>query len=711
MSSYKMKTVAMLAFRSQQRLLPSRRFSSFCDYYMKSHSNENGSSNLKVGSINKCFVQKYSTNPVVEDSSVNYEFQTETAELLNIVAKSLYSENEVFIRELISNASDALEKLRYARLTSSDEASSSQELQVDVSTDKFENSITIQDNGVGMTKEELIKNLGTIARSGSKEFLKNVSEKGEANSSIIGQFGVGFYSSFMVANKVTVYTKSHLPNSKGYMWESEGGVSYKVSEYDDVDVGTKVVIHLKSDCRKFSEEDIIKDICTKHSSFVGFPLTVNKTVVNDVKPLWTLEAKDIDEDQHLNFFRHLSNNDQEHYMYKLFYKTDAPLNIRSIFYVSEQRPSLLEMTKDQSGNSGVSLYSRKILIQHKTADVVPKWMRFLRGVIDSEDIPLNISRELLQNNSLISKLRETVTSRVVRFFLEQSRKDPEKYMKFHDGYKMFITEGVLSEETAEKKEEVAQLLRYESSALPKGQSTGLKEYISRMKEGQRHIYYLCAPNRELAESSPYFEALKGKNVEVVFCYDAYDEVLMMQMQRFQEKQLFSVENEVVADMFMPSDDAKTAEEQTADDKSDSESNVSLQLSGSQCQELIEWAKKSLDIKVNDVKTTEKLDKHPAMVTVWEMGSIRHFLRSQYLTDSKGLSEDEKIALFKPTLQLNSSHPVVIKMNKLKDENEELAGLILRQLYDNAMISAGLTEDARPMISRINELLDKMLELK
>lgn len=644
-----------------------------------------------------------------DDGLGKFEFQTETAELLNIVAKSLYSENEVFIRELVSNASDALEKLRYAGLTN--EGEEEHRLEIHVETDKQENTITIRDSGIGMTREEIMKNLGTIARSGSKEFLKQVAEKGENNSSIIGQFGVGFYSSFMVANKVVVYTKSHLPDSKGYSWTSEGGVSYELAEADNVEQGTKIVIHLKADCRKFSEDDVVKQIVDKHSSFVGFPVLLNNKILNAVPPLWTLEPSQIDEDQHLEFFRHLSGNEQEHYMYKLHYKTDAPLNIRSVLYVSEQRPSLLDMTRDQSGLSGVSLYSRKVLIQHKTAHVVPKWMRFLRGVIDSEDIPLNISRELLQNNSLIRKIRETITSRVVRFFLQQAKRDPVKYTKFHDGYKMFITEGVLSEENPGSKEEVAQLLRYESSHTNQGETTSLTDYISRMQDEQRHIYYLCAPNRQLAETSPYYEALKGKNVEVLFCFDAYDEVLMMQLQKFNDKQLFSVENEIVADMFKPKDGGADKTKSEGEEGSEGASSASPMLSITQGNELTEWCKKSLGNMAKEVKMTDKLDKHPAMVTVWEMGSIRHFLRSQYLTDSKGMSEEEKIALFQPTLQLNASHPIVVKIHKLMEDEEELASLVLRQIYDNAMISAGLTEDARPMITRINDLLEKVLQSK
>uniref|UniRef100_H2YU59 Histidine kinase/HSP90-like ATPase domain-containing protein n=1 Tax=Ciona savignyi TaxID=51511 RepID=H2YU59_CIOSA len=601
----------------------------------------------------------------------------------------------------------------------------------------------------GMTMEELTSNLGTIARSGSKAFLKAATEKGDANSSIIGQFGVGFYSTFMVGNKVTVYTRSHDSDSTGYSWTSEGGVSYKITEAEQVNPGTKIVVHLRPECRKFAEEETVKNIIKKHSAICRFPFNINVLFIANLsftQPLWTLEPRDIDEDQHLNFFRYLSNNQDDHFLYKLFYKTDAPLNIRSIFYVSEQQPTMLDMARDSSGASGVSLYSRKVLVQHKTTNLLPKWLRFLTGVVDSEDIPLNLSRELLQNSSLISKLRETLTSRLIRFFLDQSKKDPEKYLKFHANYKLFITEGVLSEDIQDKREEVAQLLRYESSKLEGGEVTSLKDYIGRMEGEQRNILYLCAPSRNLAESSPYFESLKDSGREVLFCYDPYDEVTMLQLKTydgyvgwvslriqgvsdpictlkqcsvkqfiqasackpavwvfvirfsfFSRKQLFSLENEVVASSFKTDNDPKPPVE------------GEITMSDSQSKDLTDWAKAALDVKVTDVKVTDKLDKHPAMVTVWEMGSVRHFLKSQYLTDPKGLSESERTALFKPTLQLNSNHPIVMKMSKLKTENEELAKALLEQLYDNAMVSAGLFEDARPMVNRLNDLLTKVLE--
>lgn len=624
------------------------------------------------------------------------EFQAETAKLLDIVAKSLYSENEIFIREIISNSSDALEKLRYNLLSDDSIDSDVKNMEIHLYADKYANTLTIEDTGIGMTKEELLDNLGTIARSGSKAFLQAMQDQGQESSTIIGQFGVGFYSTFMVANKVTVYTKPHTPDSVGCMWTSSGGVEYEVAEADDISPGTKVVIELKPECRHFAVEDKVKEIIQKYSNFVSFPIYLNDKQLNTVQPLWMKESSNIEEDEHLNFFRYISGSTSDHYLYKLFYKTDSPLNIRSIFYVPENRPSVMDMSKDQS--SGVSLYSRRVLIQHKTENLLPKWLRFTRGVVDSEDIPLNLSRELLQNSSLIAKLREALANKIIRYFVERSKKDAFKYNLFHTNYKMFITEGVLSEDMQDKRENIAQLLRYESSDQSEGEMTSFKDYIDRMKPDQRNIYYLCAPSRQLAESSPYFEALKSKNYEVLFCYDPYDEITLMQLKYFNKKQLFSVENEIVSDMYKDEQD-KTKVDFTSENG----------LSESQAEELIKWAKLALENKVIDVKITDKLDKHPAMATVWEMGSVRHYLRSQYLTDPKGMSESERQKLFKPVLQLSSTHPIILSLAEMQDE--ETAKLVLEQLYDNAMVGAGLIEDARPMVGRLNELLTKILEKK
>lgn len=331
-----------------------------------------------------------------------HEFKAETKMLLDIVAKSLYSENEVFIRELISNASDAIEKFRYVANTSEAEklVETDRKLEIHIETNKQDRRLIIQDKGIGMTKEELIDSLGTIAKSGSKNFLQQIESSGQsiADSNIIGQFGVGFYSVFMCATHVDVYTKSSLPGSIGYKWSSEGTGSFEIQECDDVDVGTKIVIQLKPEAREFADEDKIREVVKKYSNFVGSPIFLNGTQLNLVQPLWLMEPKEITDEQHTDFYRYIANS-FDIPRYKIHFKTDVPVSIRAVLYFPEGKPGLFEMSRDS--DTGVALYTRKILIQSKTELMLPKWLRFVKGVVDSEDIPLNLSRELLQNSSLI----------------------------------------------------------------------------------------------------------------------------------------------------------------------------------------------------------------------------------------------------------------------------------------------------------------------
>lgn len=322
--------------------------------------------------------------------------------LLDIVAKSLYSDKEVFIRELISNASDALEKLRYLRLNKnlSSEEGGDRGLEIHIATDKDNRTLTIQDTGIGMTHDELISNLGTIARSGSKAFLEKIKENelSDDSTKIIGQFGVGFYSAFMVADKVEVFTKSYEINSSGYQWVSDGSGNYEISPADGVKPGTKIIMYLRRDCAEFSDETMVNNIVKKYSNFVGSPIFVNGKRINNIQPLWTLDAKDITAEQHAEFYRYISNA-YDSPKFILHYTADVPLSIRALLYFPDEKPGLFEMSRETS--AGVSLYSKKVLIKSKADNLLPKWLRFVKGVVDSEDIPLNLSRELLQNSALI----------------------------------------------------------------------------------------------------------------------------------------------------------------------------------------------------------------------------------------------------------------------------------------------------------------------
>lgn len=622
----------------------------------------------------------------LKGSLSKHEFQAETKQLLDIVARSLYSEKEVFIRELISNGSDALEKLRH-RLVSSGNPQGP--LEIHLQTDVDKRTLTVQDTGLGMTREELIQNLGTIAHSGSKAFLQALQGQAEAGSSIIGQFGVGFYSAFMVADRVEVFTQAAEPSSPAHHWVSDGSGMFEVTEALDVTPGTKIVIHLKEDCKEFANEDRVKEVVTKYSNFVSFPIYLNGRRLNTLQALWMMDPKEISEWQHEEFYRYVAKAyDKPRYV--LQYRADAPLNIRSVFYVPDTKPSMFDVSREMG--SSVALYSRKVLILTKASDILPKWLRFLRGVVDSEDIPLNLSRELLQESALIRKLREVLQQRVIKFLLEQGKKDPEKFLKFYDDYGLFVREGIVTATDQNVKEEIGKLLRFESSALPAGEVSSLAEYGGRMKAGSRNIYYLCAPTRQLALHSPYFEAMKQKEMEVLFCYDQFDELTLLHLREFDKKKMISVETGIVVDHYK--------EEKYEDSKAATE-----RLSDAEAEGLVAWMRNGLGERVANIKLTPRLDTHPAMVTVLEMGAARHFLRTQQLAGSS----EERAQVLQPTLEINSSHVLIKKLNELRDGDPELACLLLDQIYDNAMIAAGLNDDPRPMIGRLNQLLSRALE--
>ncbi|XP_031780857.1 heat shock protein 75 kDa, mitochondrial [Nasonia vitripennis] len=617
-----------------------------------------------------------------------HEFQSETRMLLNIVAKSLYSDKEVFIRELISNASDALEKLRYLRLSEnlSADQGADRNLEIHIATDKQNRTIVIQDTGVGMTKEELISNLGTIARSGSKAFLEELQEKkgAEEASKIIGQFGVGFYSAFMVADKVEVFTKSYKNNSEGLYWVSDGSGAYEIAKAEGVQPGTKIVIHLRSDCREFSDEDTVNGIIQKYSNFVGSPIFVNGKRVNTIEALWMLDPKEVTPEQHIQFYRFIANSYDEP-KFTLHYTTDAPVSIRALLYFPEGKPGLFEMARDAS--IGVALYSRKVLIQNKAENILPKFLRFVKGVVDSEDIPLNLSRELLQNSALITKLRNVLTTRIIRFLQEQAKKRPEDYLKFYNEYNTFFKEGIITSTDDTGKEEISKLLRFESSMKNPGEVISLVDYCDGLAKDQKYIYYLAAPNRALAEQSPYFESFKKRKLEVLFCYEPYDELVLMHLKRFKSYDVISVEKEM-------HQNTEAIEKE----------NTGI-FNEEEVKDLISYVKRTLKNKAHDVKITNRLEFHPCVVTVQDMAAARHFIRTQ----SHQFNDEMRYSLLQPRLEINPHHPLIKKLIKLKTSDKEIADMLIEQLFMSSMVAAGLVEDSRGLLISMNQLLTLILE--
>lgn len=647
----------------------------------------------RLGNIvynNKLFSTATEQAEPLKGNAEKREFQAETRMLLDIVARSLYSDKEVFIRELISNASDALEKFRYLSVSGVPETTNLVEtdrpLEIRLVTDKQNRTLTFQDSGIGMTKDELTSNLGTIARSGSKSFIEEIKKQGaEQAGSIIGQFGVGFYSAFMVAEKIEVFTRSSRSGSPGYKWSSDGSGTYEIEEVDGVPVGTKIVVHLKTDCREFSDDETVKSIIKKYSNFIGSPILLNDEQVNAIKPLWLMEPKEVTHEQHTEFYRFISNS-YDKPRFTLHYKTDAPISIKSILYVPEGKPGLFELSRDS--DVGVALYSRKILIKSKAENILPKWLRFVKGVVDSEDIPLNLSRELLQNSALITKLKTVLTNRFLKFMIEKSQKDPVGYEAFYRDYSIFLKEGIVTNQSVIEKEEISKLLRFESSKLENGVRTSLSDYAARQNSDQKCIYYLAAPSRELAQSSPYYESLKKRDTEVLFCYEMYDELVLLELKEFGGRQLVSIENDMQKD---PADATEVI------------GGESLQQT--QVDEVITFLKNNLAGKVFDVRTTQRLDSHPCVIIVPEMAAARHFIRTQ----AQNLSEENRFALLRPQLEINAKHPIIKKLHSLVSSDKELANMVSQQLFSNAMVTAGLIMDPRNLITHINDLLVRALE--
>jgi len=607
-----------------------------------------------------------------------HEFKSETSKLLGIVAHSLYTDREVFIRELISNASDALEKIRHLHLTTGEYEDKYLDLEIHLSTDDKKKTITIQDFGIGMSQEELVENLGTIAHSGTQEFLKQLEASSSPNkANVIGQFGVGFYSAFMVGKQVKVYSRSAKPGSKGYCWISDGSGEYSIAEADGVSRGTKIVIELRDSAQEFSKKKNVENIIRKYSNFVGFPIKLNGERVNTVKPLWMLPKGSITEADHKDFYQFLSKSYDEP-LYHLHFTSDSPLSIRSIFYIPEQHTEKYGMGKMEPG---VSLFSRKVLIQAKIASLLPDWLRFVKGVVDCEDVPLHLSREHLQDSELIRRLGNVLTSRLLKDFQEQARKDPKKYNeKFWHEFSAFLKEGVCTD--MKWKEELAPLLRMESSNTADGELISLDDYIARMPPEQTSIYYLCVPSRPLALLSPYYEGFKRKGIEVLFLYTGIDDFVMQNLVEYQGKRMASIESAEV-----PGDNKQAEEEDVS-------------MSEKEAEDLSKWMKSILVDRVSAIRQTQRLVTSPAIIVDHESASFRRMMK---FADP---SRPQKLP--KQRLEINTRHPIMMKLNTARKTNPAFASMVAEQIFDDALIAAGLLEDPRAMLGRLNNIMEAAL---
>jgi molecular chaperone HtpG len=605
-----------------------------------------------------------------------HQFQAEIQQLLDIVVHSLYTDKEIFIRELISNAADACEKLRFTQSSGQVVQQAEVAPAITVSTDEKAGTISFTDTGVGMTRAELVENLGTIAHSGTKAFLKQMAENQKADVGLIGQFGVGFYSAFMVAKKVTVLSRSSVPADTGWEWTSEGLGGYELAAAADLPRGTKVTLELKDDAKDFAKEGTVEHIIQRYSSFVPFPIELNGKRLNTVQAIWARNKNEIKEEEYNEFYTYIGH-DHDKPLYRLHFTADAPLAIQALLFVPTRNFEILGMGRV---DSEVNLYCKKVLIQAKAKGLFPEWLRFLKGVVDSEDLPLNISRETMQDTSLMQKLNKVLTSRFLKFLEEQAGTEPATYEKFYAEYQRFLKEGIVTDFT--HKEALGKLVRYESSTLDAGKVTSLVDYVKRMPSDQKEIYCLLAANRAAAEASPYFEVFKERKWEVLFLYDPWDEFVMEHLRTFEGKELRLAEK---ADLNL------TAKKTGA-------------LSEDAAKALAKWLKETLGEKVNEVRVSERLVDSPAVVV-----DADKFMTASMRRIMKAMKQDgPELPGAKFDFEINPAHPIIGRLDAVRQKDAALAGSVAEQLLDNARVAAGLLEDPRAMLARLNQLLEKVL---
>ena len=621
--------------------------------------------------------------------SSKQSFQAETRQLLDIVTNSLYTDKDVFLRELISNSSDACEKLRYYMSSKPDQLShipDDTELNINILLDVDKKQLVIQDNGIGMTRSELIDNIGTIAKSGSKSFVADQST-GDSKSNIIGQFGVGFYSSFMVGSQVDVYTRSTLVNEPtGTYWSSDGLGEYTVNDADNVEYGTKIIIHLRdSVLNEFNNEYNIKRIIEKYSNFINFPIYFQKQRISTIGAIWCQSNVS---DELYNEFYKTALKSYDTPAYRLHFHSDVPLQIHALFYFPSTHNEKFNMGRLESQ---VSLYSKKVLINNKSSDILPSWLRFIKGVVDSEDIPLNVSRESNQNTALLSKINNVLTKRIIKYLNESMKSDTNKYMVWYNEFAMFLKEGVCTDYT--NMYDIAKLLKYETSDDTKSpdntvQQYTFDEYISRMSTQQKSIYYLNVPNRQYALQSPYYEALKSKKLEVIFLYNPIDDFVVKNLQQINGRKFISIDSTECTDEL---DTMLTSEEKQQRDEQTKQSNESN-------SELIKYIESILSDKVSSVKLSTRTSSSPCMIVDSESAAIRKMM--QFAEQNNSMKNK------KQKLELHINHPIIQQIIQIRESKPDLCKLVVEQIYDNACIAADVLDNPRSMLTRLNELLLK-----